>query len=403
MTVRPDGRPASTRTVTRRRLAAAVLMATALVLWAAGWLVPPLAGWATGTRVFEFWLEATLATPTFSVAGGLVVRRRPAHPIGWLILVIGVMAGLQLALGVVATGGPVGSTAVRMAGLASLGAQWTLTGLLAVLVVLFPTGRPPTRRLWAVVASITAGATLAVVTRLLTPGPQESFPRLQNPAPVEAPAAVAPLGVASALLLLVGLAGVLAATITRLRRSAGVERQQVKLFLYVAALAVLVLPIGGVVPQASAWDQVGHVLWALFPVSLVVAMVFAVLRHGLYEIDRIVSRTVTYAVVTAVLAGVYAVVAVVPAAVFGLESDLMVAVATLAIAAAFGPVRRRVQGWVDRRFDRARYDAAQEIAGFGGRLRDELDLADLRADLVTVVGRTVQPVTVSVWTPEPPN
>ncbi len=131
--------------------------------------------------------------------------------------------------------------------------------------------------------------------------------------------------------------------------------------------------------------------------GVAVSITLAILRYRLYEIDRIISRAATYAVVTAVLVGVYVLVAVLPSAVFDLKSDLLVAAATLAAAALFVPVRRRVQAVVDRRFNRARYDAQRVIERFGSRMRDELVLDGLTRDLHAVVAATVRPSRAWVW------
>jgi hypothetical protein len=144
---------------------------------------------------------------------------------------------------------------------------------------------------------------------------------------------------------------------------------------------------------ARLWYGLSELL--LLAPAVVVAV--AVLRYRLYEIDQIISRTATYAVVSAVLVTVYAAVAVVPSAVFDLDSDLLVAAATLAAAAVFVPVRRRVQALVDRRFNRARYDAQQVVDRFGSRLRADVDMAHLADDLRRVVGATVQPAHVTLW------
>jgi hypothetical protein len=148
-------------------------------------------------------------------------------------------------------------------------------------------------------------------------------------------------------------------------------------------------------------DGWGIAATVIFTLGVPLGVVAAITRARLYEIDRIISRTVIYGLVTAVLVGVYALVAVVPAALFDLQSDLLVAGATLMAAAAFGPVRRQVQRLVDLRFNRTRYDAAQVADAFAARLRNEVDLTDLTDDLRNVVATTVQPKTVSLWLRRP--
>jgi hypothetical protein len=189
--------------------------------------------------------------------------------------------------------------------------------------------------------------------------------------------------------------------VLRLRRARGVERQQLKWFVYAAVLAVVVLVLANLLfYDLMEHGPLGNLLWGAAPVSLAVAVAVAVLRYRLYEIDRLVNRTLVYGLVTALLAGVYA------GGVFLLgrlldpadgQSELAVAASTLAVAGLFQPARRRVQQAVDRRFDRRRYDAARTVEGFSARLRDELDLDTLSSELLAVVDRTVQPAGVSLW------
>jgi hypothetical protein len=186
--------------------------------------------------------------------------------------------------------------------------------------------------------------------------------------------------------------------VRRLRRAVGVERQQLKVVTF-----GVVVSVGGfvlnVVMQALAGTSLP--LWATAVVIGITpaAVLVAILRHRLFEIDRLVSRTVTYAVVSAVLIAVYALVAVVPSAAFNLQSDLLVAAATLTAAAVFVPVRVRVQAAVDRRFNRARYDAALVVERFASRLRHDVDLGTLVHDLNDAVATTVPPAHVSLWLP----
>lgn len=147
-------------------------------------------------------------------------------------------------------------------------------------------------------------------------------------------------------------------------------------------------------------EPLWFILEAAATIFLPISVAIAITRYRLYEIDRIVSRTVSYGAVTAVLVGVYMLLAVGPSAVFHLEFDLLVAGATLAAAAAFVPVRRWVQATVDRRFNRARYDAERVVNGFGARLRQDPDLDRLASDLDAVVSSTVQPASVEVWIAE---
>lgn len=353
-------------------------------------------------------LPVAAATAVFVVTtgttGALVARRRPHHPIGWLLLVsalgyaIGAVTVGYVDLAVVPGGSlPISPAAIWLGNLAfGLGAGIAATYVL----LLFPTGRLPSRR-WRPVAWISGGA-LAVVLVAVNLSP-DAFAQVPFDNPVASggwgPAialergATAVLGVVSACCA--------ASLIARYRVARGVERQQLKWVAYAAAIAGAIL--GGV---AVAINVLGSVALnddvenfaTTIAVSLIpVAIGVAILRHQLFDIDRIISRTIAYASVTTLLVAVYATVAVLPATLFDVRSDLLVALATLAAAALFGPVRRRVQAAVDRRFNRTRYDAARTIDAFGGRLRGQPGLAALVADVTAIVASTMQPMSVSVW------
>jgi hypothetical protein len=181
--------------------------------------------------------------------------------------------------------------------------------------------------------------------------------------------------------------------VLRFRSSVGVERQQLRWVAAGAVAAVAGLLAGAAVPQRTVISSILYAMVLCIPLAVAVA----VLRYRLWDLDRLVSRTVTYAVVTALLAVPY--LLIVPAAgrlVQG-SGSLAVAAATLAGAAAFAPLRRRVQGLVDRRFNRRRYDAARTVEGFAARLRDQVDLDAVGAELIAVVDHTVQPVGASLW------
>jgi hypothetical protein len=196
----------------------------------------------------------------------------------------------------------------------------------------------------------------------------------------------------------------LVSLIARFRRATGAERQQLKWFAYGTAL-LLLLPVGGTV-GAVVGHTAGELLAAAIVSALPVTIGIAVLRYRLYDLDRLVNRTVVYALLTVLLAGVYA------GLVFTLsqllnpadqQSALAVAASTLVVAALFQPARRRIQGLVDRRFNRRRYDAARTVAAFSTRLRGQIELATLSTELLAVVDQTVQPVQASLWLrPTPP-
>lgn len=348
----------------------------------------------------------------FAVLGAVLLARRPGHAMGPLFVAVGLLPAIGhpsevYAASQVIAGQPVALWVRLMA--------WTNTWywyvLLAILLVyvplLFPDGRPPSPRwrwlAWLAGAGVAgACAVTAVSERILlqTLGPEGQRLSIDNPFGISG----MPYGEDHWLfgwlgpIFLISALGAVAAVVVRFRRSRGVERQQLKWFSWAACLAVVSF-VPDVVPVRLPPGVVGvlDVLSLIGFTGVPVAITLAILRYRLYEIDRLISRTVTYAVVSVLLVCVYAAVAVVPAAVFDARSDLLVACATLAAAAVFVPVRRRVQGLVDRRFNRSRYDAQRVVERFGARLRGELNPDALAGDLGGVVASTVQPERVSIW------
>jgi hypothetical protein len=337
----------------------------------------------------------------FLTVGAFLAGRRPGNAVGWLLLGWGmVMAFCSF------TGAYVDRGTVRDPG--SLpGPQWAAWAeamvwhpafaLLAFLLLLFPHGRLPSRRwrpfAWCIVAVY---LTLSL-SAALSPAAVGLYHPNVTP-PVNLPVAHAADVVFGSLLLgqlfLLGVCVLL--VVLRLRRASGEERQQIKWFVYTVVTVILVF----VVTTLMIGAGVLFPLFGLIPVSVAVA----VFKYRLYEIDRLINRTLVYGLLTALLVGVYA------GLVFLLgrlldpatgDSALAVAASTLAVAALFQPARRRVQALVDRRFNRGRYDAAQTVERFSGRLRDHIDLDTLSAELLSVVDQTVQPAAVSLWLRRP--
>jgi predicted PurR-regulated permease PerM len=182
----------------------------------------------------------------------------------------------------------------------------------------------------------------------------------------------------------------------RFRRSQGVERQQLKWVVYAGVLLVLTIPVGEYLAAT-----IGDVLFGLIIAFLPVAAGIAILRYRLYDIDRLINRTLVYGLLTAILGAVYAAIVLVLGQLFGGIGDSppswAVAGATLAVAALFQPARHRIQAVVDRRFNRRKYDAAKTVEAFSARLRDEVDLDTLSAELLAVADQTMQPTTASLW------
>jgi hypothetical protein len=348
------------------------------------------------------WITAMgLAVPA-AVTGALVAARRPGNPLGWLILGLfwfsGVPAGgyAFLDYGIHHGTLPLGRVAVA---LATAWPVWLF--LIPVLLWLFPDGRLPQGR-WRRVAVtfVAAGAALSVVASV------GNFVAVAGHAvPVKASGSFAAnASGAWGLIENVVVFGIgasclvwLVVQVPRYRRSAGERREQLK-WLYSGAVALVVSAVISALASgdsSSYWQVVGTLGLAVLPVCVGVA----VLKYRLYAIDRIISRVVAYAIVTAVLGGLFAGLVLLATEVLPLKTPVAVAAATLVAAALFNPLRRRVQHGVDRRFNRARYDAEMVIAAFTARLRQTVDLDTVQGDLVGAVDAAFQPAHVSVWLP----
>jgi hypothetical protein len=350
----------------------------------------------------------------FAVVGALLLLKRPENPIGWIMAANAFMLSVVIAAGYYAT--YVMLTRGRPDALAVFGAWisncfWFLMLALTFvyLPLLFPDGRLLSRR-WLPVAVVAGALPLAVVVlRALMdtiPVNEARGHKIDNPIGIEGLGAVEGLPIYGALnvLFFFGFGGVVASVVVRFRRSRGVERQQMKWF----TSAIVVLLGGsllfGAVSQATGvrWlDDVGFVFSMAGIASLPATVGIAILRYRLYGIDLIINRALVYGPLTAMLVLCYlgGVVSLQAAlrSLTGQESTIAVVASTLAIAALFNPLRRRVQGFVDRRFYRRKYDAAKTLEGFSTRLRDETDLDALNDDLVGVVRETVQPAYASLW------
>jgi hypothetical protein len=347
------------------------------------------------------WILGHLPAFAYVTVGAVIVSRRPGNVIGWLCWGIGlaqILAGFggRSAQSVLAEDSSYGPGWVVLYELGEL--CWELSwALLAVLVLLFPTGRLPSRRWRPVAWAAGAVLVLAALSSPFLPGPPADGLR-PNPIAIPALAGVLRLAYNTAGAFLFGvILATLVSLIVRFRRATGSERQQLKWFAYGTAL-LLLLPAAGAVDAISS--TAGNLVAAVIVSALPVTIGIAVLRYRLYDIDRLVNRTVVYGLLTVLLAGVYA------GLVFALsqllnpadqQSALAVAASTLVVAALFQPARRRIQGLVDRRFNRRRYDAARTVAAFSARLRDQIELATLSTELLAVVDQTMQPTQASLW------
>jgi hypothetical protein len=341
-----------------------------------------------------------LGAVAVATVGALVASRRPRHPVGWLLLAFGLSlcaAGLTLAF----TNDAVAKADLRAAGLVGRYVPATIVTAMACsgfILLLTPRGSLPSAR-WRWWAGITAGtpvALLLAVTLLPSPGGR---PAQALRSPLDLQALDGGLLVAYLAAFAVVISAVVVAAVSlvaRFRRARGVERQQLR-WVALATVLVALLSAVDLIALALGAYALAPVAGGLNPPILSAAIGAAVLRYRLYDLDRIISRTLAYALLTLLLAGGYAVVALGLGQLLGQDSSLVVAAATLAVAAAFQPARRRVQQAVDRRFNRRRYDTTQTMAAFSGRLRQQVDLDTLTADLLTVIEQTMQPTKTSLW------
>jgi hypothetical protein len=341
----------------------------------------------------------------YATIGLVLGLRRPANPIGWLYAASGLLWALVIPFAPLAAlvHDPQSLPPALQLGWVPSSLIWAPAVALGITLpfLLLPDGRLRSRRWRPAVAATVAGVAMFWVGATLTPGQQwmEDPIRIDNPLglgglPGRVAAAVALAGLG---LYTVGLVAALVCVVLRFRAARGVQRQQLRWVAAGATVAVLVaLPLPG---QQDLPGLVEPLALLCVPASVAVA----VLRYRLWELDRLVSRTVTYALVTGLLVAPY--LLILPAATRVAEGagSLAVAAATLAAAALFQPLRRRVQDLVDRRFNRRRYDAARTVAAFAARLREQLDLDALSAELLAVVEQTVQPTKASLWLRPPAN
>jgi hypothetical protein len=342
-----------------------------------------------------------LALVSAATVGAVLASRRPHHPVGWLLLILGLaltasgVAAAYTAYGLVARPGALPAAGV----VARCYLAFILAALLALsfILLLTPTGSLPSPR-WRWWARATVAAPVALLVALaVARGSLDPRVEAENPADFRgvggALLVVSQLALGVTLLALMVAAGSL---VVRFRRARGVERQQLRwvawaaMLVALAAVAALASAALGL-PDMLGWATGTGV--ALLPL----AAGAAILRYRLYDLGRIISRTLAYGLLTVLLGGSYAGVVLGLSQLLGRDSPLVVAGATLTVAAAFQPARRRIQAVVDRRFDRRRYDAARTIEAFSARLRQQVDLDTLTADLLGAVEQTMQPASAWLW------
>jgi hypothetical protein len=392
----------------RVRLIAWVLWLASLALVALGLLFLGLGASTPVPPGFGFRGVNVVFSVAFSTVGAVLTLRRPDTPIGWLFATVGLgfaVGAFTYDYGVYAV---LANPGLPLGPEAAWATQWgwpPILGAVAGVFLLFPDGRLLSPRWRPMLWLAAMSSATAVIGFAFDPGPLTEFAVIDNPFGLEAASPVPELmGVVGMLGLGLALLGAGASLVLRFRRARGEQRQQLKWIAYAAGLEALALAAS--LLSFLRWERspvvvVALVVWGL--VAIPVAAAVAILRYRLYAIDRLINRTVVYGLLTALLGGTYAGAVLVGGHLFGGVGDeppsWAVAGATLAVAAAFQPARRRIQNAVDRRFNRHRYDAARTVEAFSVRLRDYLDLDALTSELLAVVSQTVEPRTASLWLP----
>jgi hypothetical protein len=334
----------------------------------------------------------------FATVGAIVAARRAENRIGWLYLVIGLLAGFT------SVGAAVQDVRIPAHGLGRpallllyglTNAAWYPTlGLLATLSILwFPDGRPPTRRWRFVEVGVAVGIVGITLAFVLVPGPMNGPGSPANPIGIRGAESI--LGIAQAVfgfLFVVMIVCSIASFVVRFRRSRGVERQQLRWFVLGSLALGTAIVVDIVAPQNN------DLLFSLGASAVPLAAGIAITRYRLYDLDRLISRVVAYLAVSALLVGVYAAIVVGVGALTGRsDNPVVIAGATLAVAAMVRPLLRRAKAAIDRRFNRRRYDAQRALEGFVSRLRDEVALDQVRTQLLGTVRETMQPTVATMW------
>lgn len=383
----------------------------AWTLWGVSILAIVLSAPLAAFNGFELgfdWVFGVVATPVFASAGAIVASSRPENAVGWIFCVIGLSGGILTLskeyafYGLVTSPGTVPAAAGSIENTFFLaGAQFGL--LITFALLLFPAGRLPSRR-WAPVAWISALGVLLMTAGIglgaVQMGGRELVRRLiqgTEVVPAEGPGIAGMLNGIGHILVFLGFAAAIVSLFVRRSRADRTERQQLKWFAYAAAMFAL-----AILSYALPWpERISEVLELATGAFIPVAIGIAVLKYRLYDIERLVNRTLVYGALTAALVVVYAggvfILQLLFRAITGQESQLAVVASTLAIAALFGPLRWHLQEFIDRGFYRKKYDARRTLEAFSARLRDETNLEDLSEDVVTVVRETMQPEHASIW------
>jgi hypothetical protein len=382
------------------RLAALAVLGTSAILWAIplAWLVlSPDA--PTGEASWGFRGFGLINAIGFTTIGTIVALRRPSSVIGWFLLASGLLWSITAFEAEYAVQAIIGRSSALPGGVFAAWLcswQWTINvGLYPILFVIFPDGRIATPARRAVVAASLVVTVLLAIEMAFRPGPLQLAAFVDNPFTPLPPSVIDVVSVAALVITFPMVLIAAGMIVQRFRRSAGIERQQLKWLAYAAVPVVLIGPLSAIVPGKPI-----QFLGSIVQLTMPAAIAIAVLRYRLYDIDVLINRTLVYgstsvAIAVAFFAGLVVLQAVLRP--FTAGSDFAVAVSTLASFALFQPIRRAVQSAVDRSFYRSRYDAVRTLDAFGVRLRDEVDLDAVRADLIEAVQRSVQPAHASVW------
>jgi hypothetical protein len=351
----------------------------------------------------------TVFIVAFSTFGALVASRRSGNAVGWI------MCGAAFAYAIASASVSYAETRIEAgAGLSTVGelAAWVgawawITGAgpaASLLLLLFPDGKLPSRR-FRPVAWLAIGGIISIFASIaFVPGPIPDVESVTNPAGISGAASILKgVGNVGGIAFVIGVLGSLVSIVIRYRRAGMEMRQQLKWLTYAAGLVGIAL-VGSVLAEAlisppGLASDVSNLLVTFSLTAIPVAIGMAILKHRLYDIDLIINRTLVYGGLTALLAASYfGIVVLLQGLVPGVgDSDLTIAGSTLAVAALFRPLRARVQGFIDRRFYRRKVDAQRTLESFSSRLRDDVDLDHLSADLLGVVRDTMQPAHASLW------
>jgi hypothetical protein len=385
------------------------LCALSLALTALSLLLLALNRSDPNTHIYEYWQVDTLVPVSFSIIGAIVASRLPANPLGWLFCAAACVAAVDhfsaeyalYALLAQPTSLPAGEALAWLASWA-----WILyCGCIALSLLLFPNGRPPSSR-WRWLAWLSVFLTIAgAVWVAFSPGVIGNLGSIRNPLGIEGlPSGFKPVQTIMLALLFVAA---LSTLVVRLRRARGIERQQIKW----PAFTVVVVAGSSFLSDTAISEAIGlrwlewagYVIFIPALIGFPISIGIAIVRYRLYDIDILINRTLVYGALSATLALIYFGGVATTQAIFRAltgqqeQPQLAIVISTLLIAALFNPLRRRIQRFIDRRFYRRKYDARKTLEAFSAKLRDETDLDALSDDLVGVVKETMQPSRISLW------